>query len=144
MKTKIRKICLLFTIGGLIYTTIELVYRSIMGRLPMHWSMFLLGGICFVVVGAINEYLPWDMPFCLQALIGTVFILASEFTFGCVLNLWLGLHVWDYSKLPLNLLGQICLPFAVAWYGLACVAIVLDDYLRYWLFGEEKPHYHIF
>jgi len=23
------------------------------------------------------------------------------------------------------------------------VAIVFDDYLRYWFFGEEKPHYKI-
>ena len=43
--------------------------------------------------------------------------------------------------MPFNLLGQICLPFAVAWLALAAVAIVLDDYLRYWLFGEEKPRY---
>lgn len=27
---------------------------------------------------------------------------------------------------------------------LAALAIVLDDWLRYWLWGEERPHYMIF
>ena len=35
----------------------------------------------------------------------------------------------------------ICLPFTVAWYILSLLAIVLDDHLRYWIFGEEKPRY---
>ena len=34
-----------------------------------------------------------------------------------------------------------CLPFTVAWYILSLLAIVLDDHLRYWIFGEEKPRY---
>lgn len=42
-----------------------------------------------------------------------------------------------------NILRQVCLPFYFAWVGLSVVAIVFDDYLRYWFFGEEKPHYKI-
>ena len=53
----------------------------------------------------------------------------------------LGLHIWDYSTMPLNIFGQICLPFSLAWMGLSGVAIILDDYIRYWFFNEEKPHY---
>lgn len=34
-----------------------------------------------------------------------------------------------------------CLPFTAAWYILSLLAIVLDDHLRYWIFGEEKPRY---
>ena len=62
---------------------------------------------------------------------------------GVIVNIWLKLGVWDYSGLPLNILGQVCLPFYFAWVGLSVVAIVFDDYLRYWFFGEEKPHYKI-
>lgn len=66
-----------------------------------------------------------------------------EFITGVIVNIWLKLGVWDYSGLPLNILGQVCLPFYFAWVGLSVVAIVFDDYLRYWFFGEEKPHYKI-
>lgn len=38
---------------------------------------------------------------------------------------------------------SIQVPFYFAWVGLSVVAIVFDDYLRYWFFGEEKPHYKI-
>ena len=142
MKIKsIYKTCILFLIGGGVYTLIEIIWRSLRNSTPTHWSMFVLGGLCFIFVGAINEFLSWDTPLVLQGLIGTSFILFAEFVFGCILNLVLNLHIWDYSDIPLNICGQVCLPFAAAWFILAIIAIVLDDYLRYWLFKEEKPHY---
>lgn len=131
----------LFTIGGALYIGIEVIWRSLRGSSPTHWTMFLLGGIAFLLIGAINEFLPWGTPIWEQMLIGTGIILIVEFDFGCVLNLWLGLNIWDYSDMPFNILGQICLPFAIAWFFLSAAAIVLDDYLRYWLFGEENPRY---
>lgn len=110
---------------------------------PTHWAMFFVGGLAFVLVGGINEWIPWEMSFIKQMSIGTAMILMTEFVSGCVLNLWLKLGIWDYSDKFMNLFGQICPQFALAWFVLAGVAIVLDDYLRYWMFGEEKPHYHI-
>lgn len=138
---KIGKQLCLFCIGGTIYITIEIIWRLIMGSHPTHWTMFILGGLSFILIGCINEYLSWDTPFWIQCFIGTLIVLALEFVFGCILNLWLGLDIWDYSNSPLNILGQVCLPFAIAWYFLTAFAIVADDYLRYWLFNEEKPHY---
>ena len=104
-------------------------------------SMFILGGICFVVIGLINEVFPWDFGLLWQSLIGSVIITACEFITGVIVNIWLGLGVWDYSTLPFNILGQICLPFSLLWIIISCLAIILDDYLRYWIFNEEKPHY---
>ena len=130
------KLATLFVIGGTIYVIIELLYRGY-----SHISMFVLGGLAFVLIGAINECFLWETPFWLQCIVGTVIILILEFIFGCILNLWLKLNIWDYSNVPFNILGQVCLPFAFAWLGLTAVAIVLDDYLRYWLFKEEKPRY---
>lgn len=131
----------LFAVGGTIYLTIEILWRAFRGGTPTHWSMFILGGLCFLAIGAINEHFSWETPFWIQSIIGTGVVLILEFVFGCVLNLWLGLGIWDYSDTPFNILGQVCMPFAFAWLFLVAVAIVLDDYLRYWLFGEEKPHY---
>ena len=126
---------ILFEIGGLLYVLIELTVR---GR--THWSMFIVGGLAFFLIGFINEKYK-KMPLAKQMLIGALVITTLEFTCGCIVNLWLGWHVWDYSNMPFNIIGQICLPFTVAWYILSLLAIVLDDHLRYWIFGEEKPRY---
>lgn len=128
----------LFGIGGLVYVLIELLWRGY-----SHWSMFIVGGICFVLIGSINEYYPWDMPLWKQMLISTVIVTVIEFVAGLILNIWLKLGVWDYSWLPFNFMGQICLYFSAAWFFLAFPAIIIDDCLRHWLFGEEFPKHKI-
>lgn len=139
--SSIRKPTVLFLIGGSLYILIETIWRAVTSGKTTHWSMFIVGGISFVLVGMINEYIPWDTKMLIQSFAGMVVILTVEFASGYILNIWLGLGIWDYSQLPGNICGQICPQFALAWYVLAGCAIVLDDYLRYWLFGEEKPHY---
>lgn len=130
---------ILFVIGGLIYNLIEIIYRG-----NTHWTMFIVGGLCFLCVGWINKFLPWDLALWKQMLIGGTVITAIEFLSGCIINILLGWNVWDYSHVPLNILGQICLPFFFAWVGLSLVGIVLDDIIRWLCFGEEKPRYKIF
>ncbi len=129
----------LFIIGGSVYVMIELAFR---GR--SHWTMFLLGGLCFYLIGLINEFYPWDMPLISQMFISSIIITTLEFIFGVILNIWLKLGIWDYSNMPYNLCGQICLIFSILWFLLSSVAIILDDFVRWKLFGEEKPRYHIF
>jgi uncharacterized membrane protein len=134
----------LFLVGGSVYYLIETLYKGITKGDPSHWSMFILGGICLVLVGLINQfYLTWNMSVIKQMFIGACIITTLEFITGCIVNLYFRWNVWDYSHLPLNLLGQICLPFSVIWFFLSGVAIFLDDYIRYELFDEEKPHYYI-
>lgn len=125
-------------IGGLLYVVLEMAWRGY-----SHWTMGLVGGICFLLVGAVNEVVPWEMPFAMQCITGAVIITAAELASGCIINLWLGWDVWDYSDIPYNLWGQICLPFSLLWVVVSGAAILLDDYLRYWLFGGEKPHYRL-
>lgn len=127
---------ILWLIGGLLYMGIELMWRGY-----SHWTMFVLGGICFVLLGRINEVIPWNMPLWQQALIGTAIITGLEFITGCIVNLWLGWNVWDYSNVPFNVLGQICLPYILLWIPISLTGIFLDDYLRHWFFKEERPHY---
>ena len=139
MKIKnVLKMIVLLVIGGTIYFCIEMLWRG-----HSHWTMALVGGICFIAIGAINEYIPWEMSIVQQSLIGACLVTSIEFIAGLILNVWLGLAIWDYSNLPFNIMGQICLPFFFAWIALSAVAIVVDDYLRYWLFKEEKPHYQL-
>ena len=35
-------------------------------------------------------------------------------------------------------------PLMVGGIFVSIAAVVLDDWLRYWLFGEEHPHYTLF
>lgn len=132
------KYAFLLAVGGLIYILIELIFR---GR--THISMFFLGGICFIAVGLINELFSWKTPLIIQMLIGGMVITLFEFIAGCILNLMLGLNVWDYSNMYGNVLGQICPMFSFIWVILSGAAIILDDWVRHWFFGEEKPHYTI-
>ena len=127
---------ILWLIGGLLYIGIELTWRGY-----SHWTMFILGGLCFILLGRINEVIPWDMPLWLQVLIGMAIITGLEFFTGCIVNLWLGWNVWDYSNVPLNVFGQICPLYMLFWIPISLMGIILDDYLRYWFFCEEKPHY---
>lgn len=131
------KIVVLFIIGGLSYCGIEIIWRG-----HTHWTMGVLGGFCFVIIGGLNNYIPWEMKLWKQGVIGSLIITSCELVAGIILNLFLGLHIWDYSNMPFNLLGQICLPFTILWFFLSVICIFVDDWLRYTLFHEEKPKYY--
>ena len=134
----ILKYIFLFLVGGFVYYSIEIAYRGY-----SHWTMILLGGICFIALGNINNILSWSTPLIAQSLIGATIITILEYITGLIVNIKLGWNVWDYSDVPLNIQGQICLPFFMVWIFVAAVGIILDDYLRYWLFKEKKPKYDI-
>lgn len=133
------KYMFLFLLGGRVYYTIEMIFRQ-----RSHWTMYVLGGIVFIYAGIQNKFTEWDTPFWRQVLRVELFVLVSEFITGCIVNLWLGWNVWDYSDLPGNILGQTCWQFALLFLPLSAFAIVLDDYIRYWFLGEEKPRYRLF
>lgn len=131
------KLLILFIIGGFIYVGIELAYRGY-----SHWTMFILGGLCFICIGGINNYIDKDMPIHIQAIIGSIIITCLEYICGYIVNIKLGWNVWDYSELPFNINGQVCLLFSLIWMLVGMLAIVIDDYLRYKLFDEPIPKYH--
>ncbi len=128
----------LFLVGGAFYYALEVLFRGY-----SFLAMAGCGGLCFIICGVINEK-SRCMPLVLQQLIAASGITVIEFIFGLILNVWLGLNMWDYSNMPGNILGQICPQFMVLWFFLSAVGIILDDVIRWRLFGEEKPHYHLF
>ena len=81
------------------------------------------------------------MKFEKQMAIGAIIITALEFIVGVIVNLILKWNIWDYSMLPFNILGQISLPFSLIWFLLSGIIIIVDDWLRYKLFKEDKPKY---
>ena len=140
----------LFLIGGRLYTWIEILWRGF-----SHWTMFILGGACFVIMGLLNEYkFQWRDSLIMQSIVSAVIITIFEFITGCIVNIWLGWAVWDYSELPFNLLGQICLYYFLLWIPLSMVGIVLDDWIRFLAYiifhkyfprmeKRDKPHYKL-
>lgn len=124
MKKWLKKEFFIFIIFGISYFMLEILYRG-----HSHWTMILLGGLVSVLIGLINEITP-KMKMWVQMLLGTVMVTVLEFIFGYILNIKLGLGIWDYSNIMFNVMGQICLPFSFLWFILSYFIIILDDILR--------------
>jgi uncharacterized membrane protein len=133
------KYTFLFLFGGFAYGGIEILYRGF-----SHISMMVAGGISFILIGLLNEIYSWKMALISQMVLSAGIITAVEFLVGLVVNVWLKLNVWDYSNLPYNIMGQVCLIYTNVWFFLSLPAILFDDYLRYFLLKKEKPRYKIF
>lgn len=122
-------------IMGMVYLALEGFWRG--------WtniSMLFVGGLCGAAVGLLNEYPEYvDLRVWQQTLLAWPLVLIIEFVSGLVLNVWLGLQIWDYSGMPGSLYGQVSLPYALLWLPLIPFGIWLDDWLRWKLFDEEKP-----
>lgn len=119
---------------GSIYMVLEGIWRG-----WTHISMLVVGGIAAFFVGKLNEHPAfYNRKMWEQCLIGTLIILVLEFISGVILNIWLQLEIWDYSNIWGNVLGQICIPYAVIWFLLVPFNIYVDDYLRYKFFEEGK------
>lgn len=127
---------IMIAIGGAAYVWIELLWR---GR--SHISMFLLGGLCFWLIGRLDRKQP--VPVLVQACMGACLVTGLELAVGLVVNCWLGLEVWDYSDLPVNFRGQICLYYFVLWIPLSAAAVVAEDGVRRLLFRTPIPRYRL-
>lgn len=125
-------------IGGFVYVLIELAWRG-----HTHWTMFVLGGLGFVLFGLVNELLPHDLPLVWQAVIGALAVTLAEFIAGLILNVWLGLDIWDYSMLRWNVFGQICPAYMVLWFLLGIPAVIAEDWLHSRLEGAPMPIYRL-
>ena len=111
------KACVLFYFGGGAYMTLEFLWR---GR--SHGSMFLLGGICFLLIGKLSQLLR-RVPVAIQLLLFSAMITFLELLAGLLVNRKYA--VWDYRTSPCNFLGQICLPFSLLWIPASLGALVL-------------------
>ena len=130
---KIWQEVVLFYLGGIFYCAVELLFRG-----WTHGSMFLLGALCFYCVDRIGR-LP--MPLLAQMFLGALVVTFLEFWTGILVNNVWHMGVWDYSAAPLNLMGQICLPFTLLWFPLCGIGILLGNFLRHVLFGQAVPQY---
>ena len=106
---KVKKFAVFFAIGGIGYAVIELIWRGF-----THWTMVLAGGICFVIFSVIADKMK-SKPLIIKLAACALSITAVELIFGVIFNIILKMNVWDYSRQPLNFLGQICPLFTLLW-----------------------------
>ncbi len=114
----------MFGVGALGYGLIEVLWRGF-----THPSMLTAGGICFVFFAKIGEKMKKANLF-LKAIAGSVFVTVIEFIFGLIFNIMLHKNVWDYSTMPLNFKGQVCLLYSFFWGILSLLFIPLATKLN--------------
>ena len=93
-----------FLAGGVIYGLLEMMWRGF-----THWSMTVAGGICVLAIHLLNHRMR-HRSMILRCTLGCAVIT------GVIVNLLLGLNVWDYSGMYGNFLGQICPAFSFLWF----------------------------
>ena len=116
---RIWKNAVLFYTGGAAYLTLELLYR---GR--SHGSMFLAGGMCFLLIGHLNHVHP-KLPLPARAAVGALIVTMVEFAAGLLVNRDYG--VWDYRNQPGNIMGQICPLFTLLWIPVSALGMGLHS-----------------
>lgn len=128
---KIWKKSVLFYLGGCAYVGLELLWR---GR--SHGSMFLAGGLCFLLIGHLGEVEP-KLPLAARCVAGAGIVTMVELGIGLLCNR--SYQVWDYRGQVGNFLGQICPAFSLLWIPVSLLAIVLYDFLdrRLGKYGAE-------
>ena len=105
------------------YPFLEILFRG-----WSHWSMAPAGGICFGLMGLVSDTLyRYRLP--VRAMASAVTVLFVEFIFGCIFNLGMQLHIWDYSRELGNLAGQICIKYGLLWFVLSIPLVWLADRL---------------
>jgi len=100
----------LFLTGFTVYPIIEILFR---GR--THYSMAVAGGVCVCLIDKICNGIMSKSGIIKKCIYGGIIITAVEFIFGIIFNMILKMNVWNYSKMPMNIFGQICVPFTLVW-----------------------------
>lgn len=111
---------IVFAAGSALYPLIEIVWRGY-----THYSMAIAGGISLCLIDKLCCEKLRNCHMAAKCAAGSGIITSVEFIVGLIVNKIFALHVWDYSAMPLNILGQICLPFSVIWFFITIPAVIL-------------------
>ena len=115
---------LILLIGGVGYSALEMLWRGY-----THPAMAICGAFCFYFIYRVCARHPY-LSIVVRAALGATFITLTELFVGCLLNIALGLNIWDYSQLPYQFLGQISLHYSIIWFFLSIVLCGLSGIIR--------------
>ncbi len=129
----------LWLILGMLYYALEGLWRIRSNGGWANIAMLPIGGLCGALLGQLHRLHSvgrWRLLW--QSILGACLVLVVEFVSGCVLNLWLGLDIWDYADIPLNLCGQVCLGYGLLWLLLVPFVFWAHDMLCFLLWGDGQ------
>lgn len=124
-----------YIIGALGYGALEILWRGY-----THYTMLMAGGLCFLIIYLIANYSREGL--LKKGIMCAAIITTVEHLTGCIVNIGLGMNVWNYSSLPYNLLGQICLYYSGLWLALSFPAMLLSRILHL-VFRRLERNYFI-
>ncbi|WP_051588786.1 hypothetical protein [Ruminococcus sp. NK3A76] len=130
-RARLEGVCVFFT-GAFCYGLCELIAR---GR--THITMGLLGGVAMLFIHFLGEKRRNGMLIITAMAAGALFITAVEYIAGLILNISLGLAIWDYSSLALNYRGQICIEYSLKWGLITLAGMLFDELLRVFVFKDK-------
>lgn len=126
-----------FAVYSFLGFLLEVGYARLTHSLKPDRKCFLLLPLCPVYgLGALAiltaaQFL-YDKPL-LMALIGGGAATAAEYAMDLFYEKLLGVSFWDYSDLPLNIHGRVCLPFSLAWSVLSLgLVYLLHPFVAEW------------
>lgn len=140
-----KKILTIFGLTGILYVFVEVLYNAITSMdlsLIGHSSLWMLpvGGFLSTILGLFNEKKSLlKIDYRLRVVIGGIAITLVELISGLILNRLCGFDIWDYSKNPLNFLGQIDALHSTYWVLISPFVFWVDDVIRHYMFNEERP-----
>lgn len=127
MSATLYDLCFFFVIYSIAGWIIEVIFHAVVKGVIVNRG-FLNGPVCPVYgFGMISVILIYNLIGSDNTFVvfleGVVFTTLIELIAGFVLDKCFHARWWDYSKMPLNLNGYICVGFSIIW-GLAVVFVV--------------------
>lgn len=93
---------------------IEVLYDNTSDR-----SMGFIGGLAFLICSIL---LMFNLPYWINCLLIGIIVTLLELIGGLIFNQ--NYKIWDYRKIPFNILGHVCLPFTMIWIVIIAPIIV--------------------
>ncbi len=140
MKTvlsRLLQVAFIFIFSGTAYVLLEMLCRGY-----SHITMWVLGGICGVIIALVNNdiFLSSKTPFEIQVAFCATCCVLGEYIFGIIFNR--DFTIWDYREIPGTFAdGQLNIFFILLWIVICIFAIPLLDWIEYKLLDGRRPVY---
>lgn len=138
---EILKLLLIYAFSGGTYLLIETLYRGY-----TYLEMYYLAGFLGILAMLANNFMSYDVDYCLQCLIMTGIGTLGEGTVGVLFNS--DFHIWDYRGMWGTFFWNQCnILFVGIWFILFFVLIPVLDFIEWDIFDympDTPPYYMIF
>jgi uncharacterized membrane protein len=122
-----------FSVVGIVYFFVEVVWRIWMGHGEASFLMAPMAGVVALVVFALEDR---RLNVILTSCIGAVTITTLELIVGSIALFGFGVRFWHYGRINLN--GFIALDWSFIWWGLCFALILARRILTHYLADRKK------